>query len=495
MSKQYFRPPSPASYETYKGLLHKKAEKSGYKDKRLTSIHRVAFILANAHFIFDWEKNCFAVANNSELRDSFIGEYKSNVTIYEKLLEGILSYAKTAIIGEDDLSTTKLLDQIRTYQPINPPAEDKGNIPNTYYAYSPLRNVGSNRNEDSEDLVANQIALNLRCVLIDEIARKVIFDHKLSGKDDLYQRLQPKLSHFDDAGFGYYLRDDCITLEEKIFQIDFGIVTQYIHLINHPEKNIHGINTPPHFLYKLTSNSDLLATELPVANSIPFALEGGNFIFCKNKDNKDILLMTISDLNYNYDTNLFIGSLVRDADGKIETCSSYEELKARMIEWGESQGYKVIMVERNLSEHEIASIYHLDTFCNVARLSSGENILVLPEADDNVITEASRAALIEEFGPSNIIEIDTQERSDFLCSNFIQFGNTVLLTHPDTPKRFIDALVNKGFSVVTPPIILERKPQEDLSDGIRCHTMPGPTCKSIGTSRAQEASRPQGLDL
>ncbi len=465
MSKEYFRPPSPASSAKYQEFLHNAALKSGYSGPGLDKADGVSFILANADFIFDWEKNCFAIANDKELREKFTGKF--DAASYEKVTRTMLSYAKQEIVGE-----LQLAEGIKIYRPANPPAENSSKIRDGYYAYSPLRNI---LHSNDGDLIANQIIANFRCVLIDEIARKTALDQGLS--EELYQRLQPKLSDFDETGFAYYLRDDCIVAGEKLFQVDIGIIAEYVDLLTESKENEYNIKTPEHFLYKLTADSDLLATEgLPKIEPLPFLLEGGNFIFCKDRNGENLMLMAVSDINYDYQENKFMGSLIRDSDGKIKKCPSYEELSAKMTEWGESQGCKVIIVERNLSIHPIESIYHLDTFCNVAHLGSGENILIIPEVADEIITEKSRASLIAAFGQDNIIEINEEERS-CLCSNFIQFGNTILLTHPDTPLKFIEALNEKGFSVVAPPIILERNPSEVVQDGLRCHTMPKPLCQ------------------
>ena len=143
--------------------------------------------------------------------------------------------------------------------------------------------------------------------------------------------------------------------------------------------------------------------------------------------------------------------------------------------WGESLGYEVVIVERNLEKHDLISIYHLDTFCNVAQLYEKDkvtNILFIPEDEEEIITKESRDQLIEVFGEENIIRISEYDRK-MLCSNFIQIENTIILTHPETSFSFIEKLNERGFQVVVPPIALKMGPK--LTDGIRCHTQDAPS--------------------
>lgn len=469
-----FRPPSPNSSVNLEEFLFNLIKDPQdikrreflfnlKKDPQDIKNREEIFILANAHFVFDWDKNIFVINKLVELKEIYNkrGFVDQNFSEYTK---NVLKSVNKRV--EKISNKTKLLDKIAIHR-----AKDSTQnfCVEQYYHSSPLRNTVA------DYTLPKFVDRMVKAMLIDEIVRKIIFEARLDQSS--YQPLQPKFSQ--SMGSSIFARDYSVALGDNIFQ-PHHILSESDTLLADPET---------FFERRKSFFADICSTEEnpKINRELPFILEGGNVIACEDVGGRKILLVVISDANI-IDENtadaqiedekrFFCASVLKD--GKVCEVLEESQLQKEIESFGKSQGYNVIMIDRDLKNHPLSSIYHADTFCNVAKLYSSNGvrtILFIPEKSEKVITKETDDKLIEYFGQENIVRFKFKENK--LFTNFIQFGNLLVMSN-EVNQDLITQLNKIGFSVAIPPISLDLIGGE-LGDGIRCHTFPrSPTAKPL----------------
>ena len=287
------RPPSPASAKAHQDILFGKVSEKDMEKFSPQKVKRWTVILTNANLQFDWEKNCFVI-NDAE---GLLKIYRDNGCedeCYEEAVQEVLQAVNKKV---EKICSGAKLDKIIVRDPIT----TKQQIPiagqKKYYASSPLRNIDKRYN------LTNFVDSMTQAKLIDEIIGKII--HDLNFDPSCYQTLQPKFSQSVDAAV--YHRDYYITAGEHLFQIDPRIIQEIKDEDFLPKIFVE---------YREACQKDLLATGLKIEN-LPFVLEGGNFVVCKNKDGRDTMLIALREVNFAGEDWEFVGSFVDGEDGSI----------------------------------------------------------------------------------------------------------------------------------------------------------------------------------
>jgi len=456
------RPPSPASAEKIAEFAFSLVK----NPKKPLELQQKIFILVNANFALDWDKNIFVINNYHQLLE----RYKlKNFQDFDKSIELVLKQVNKRV-GTFS-GGKRLADNFVTYQ--SPKNSFRHRTEEQYYYSSSLRNL--NPHYDLSTFIDRVV----KSMLIDEIIKKIITDQNLDPQ--CYKPLQPKVSQ--SIGSSNFARDYSVVIGKNIFQPHPYLLEKLGHL-----------QDPDLFLKKRESFfADFQSSkesELEIKRELPFILEGGNVIECKNKNGENILLVAVSDATLidRQGDDKFIGAYILNGDSFVEV-DKENDLGIAIAKFGESQGCKVIMLDRNLQDHSLASIYHADMFCNVAKLYSENgvrNILFIPEASEKVITDETEEELVQNFGEENIVRFCEADRKN-LFSNFIQFGNLLVMSSDKISPELIHRLNEIGFSVALPPISLDLV--NDLTDGIRCHTFPRfPRFEQLDKSQKTAAS-------
>jgi len=412
------------------------------EDDSLTKDH--LFILLNSNVQFDWSRQIFRIEQSPAIEDIYNAQLPASE--YKETVRG-LEVELNDFLRKMPRKPDALMSDIKIHKPEGWKAKDPAEIAEMYYSYSPYRSFLIDTNPDYA--VKKIVHAHVMDILVKEIFTQLYGTNK-----GIFDTLPAKYSA--DSSYAGWLRDDVLVIDDNLYQPDELVMDFY------PEDD----NS-----YKACLQ-DMHAANLGEVKKIPFKIEGGNMIACSNRRGEKIMLLMISNHDYNQKEMHYKGSFFLSEDLEVTVEKNYIAHCERITEWGKSLGYKTIIVESNLSSslYEFRQMYHLDVCLNVV-----DGFLVIPEGKNdehgrshNAITEESLAQLVDIFGQENVIRTAESDREK-MVTNFIEIDRVVVLPHPDISKRFILDLIRRGFVVAVPPIKLTLN-QEDNSDSIRCHT-------------------------
>jgi hypothetical protein len=360
--------------------------------------------------------------------------------------------------------------QMRFYTPPNYSRSEEHASPITYYSGSALRNI---TNPCSEN-IHGYVDILCEGLMINSFLNEVVANLGLDPRH--HQELPAKFSGFRE-GVPNFLRDCYFVLDSQIFQTHPSIVLDEERHIDQQSVAV-----------------DLASLGYEVQQA-PIFTEGGNICPCVDRNGAKVIIFAISDYYYVRGNFVKKGDVNQNAvfrrnfmahfcdeDEVVEL--NYNEYSAAVKKWFKKFGYDVIIAERDVQKNLFSDIYHLDIFCNVARLQTPDqgrkDFLIL---DPDCVTGETLGEFKKKFGEENIIYI-TQEERKKLCTNFIQYGNSLILSHPDTPQSFIKKMTDRGFQVTIPPMLLSM--WEDGKDGARCHTQVAPLSASVVAESSNE---------
>lgn len=443
------RPMSPASIEAcQKDLLDTVFHKTRNIDHEQNSLMLEVICVVNARFKFDFQKNLFAIIN----RDDLILKAKEKFPQIsdEELSGGIENFLATINENVKKILADQKADEIKIFDTEVANFAVKKDEIEKYFIYSNLRQSWSYDDADSfyqtfvKGLLIDEIVLKALNLLAEKIPQLAQEAH--------YSFLQAKYSASKYKG--YYLRDDCLVIGAKLFQVDKKITDFF---------QSQKIEKPTYWDRKHSCFQDLQASGFDDIQTIPFMLEGGDLIICEDRK---LAIISISDGCFDDVENHFVfnSSVIIDEDG-AKKISDEKALEEFIKSWFATQGYRAIIVKRNL-EKPISEIYHLDVFMNVAT-----NFLVMPTVASKVISPESEKELVQEFGEENIVRISDEDRVN-LAANFIKFGNAIIFSAPAISPDLIKNFQSKGFIVALPPFKLSLGSEE--IDGLRCRTQISP---------------------
>ena len=244
---------------------------------------------------------------------------------------------------------------------------------------------------------------------------------------------------------GIYLRDQIVEIGGHIFQTPV-----------HPQDRSMVKNLGLNDYSELHILSDMVGEGFRPENihQVPFTIEGGNMIFCEKHN---LMIIAVSDLLFDEEDKFLGGSF---GDGYF-SADEYDEYCDAITSWVDSLGYNVLIIERNLEEYTLDSIYHADTF-----MACIGDILMIPEAE--VLKESSVAELTEVFGEENIIRISKEDWSS-LAPNLITLDGNIVFFSKNISPELIEEITKRGYDCVVPPFTTSRI-TENWNDGLRCAT-------------------------
>lgn len=299
---------------------------------------------------------------------------------------------------------------------------------NGYYSYSPYRYEHESMEEFLFDLVKSLLISTFLAKIADET------ENLRTKSPYFYRELPAKLSKIaPESTASLFARDVSFTVDGKLYypQTDF--------FDNHYKTKS----------FSLENNIEITRqdfdSEIEDAEFAPFLLQGGNIVV---DENRKIILYQ---------------DCLHELRGEISQ-SEENAFYQTINDWAKRHGYHPIMIERDFSKTMLTfeDLYHLDVYLNVI----GQYVIV---PDEKILSEKTRNDLAEFYGEENMIYLSQEEREEF-CTNFITFGNKVVMTSPSTPQSFIDKLTIRGFDVVIPPLMLSRS----SNSGVRCYTQVAP---------------------
>ncbi len=454
---------SQSSEESLKKIVKSKARR---QDDSQFDVSNLIYLIANAEFDFNWDKLEFLITNNEQLFEGLDSTDFEDGDAFDAFVQKTIADINSEVKKIFAKSKKDLAKELKFYKGKN---DFRPEAKEVIHVYSPLRSVHKKYSLETyfSAIVNNMLINQMICEFIEEAGY---------NRHEFYKELRPK---FSKSGAGStYLRDDCVVVDGKFFHVAPEILRE-VDSNSGPGSRAVETLSEKSSAFKADAKENKIFDENA---QIPFLLEGGNIIFCKDKDGKKTMLFSISDYHFDKNGNYQGGSFLKD--GKIVSLG-IDEYCAEIKKWANENGFEAVEVRRDVGgKNTMRDLYHLDVFCNVAQLhlpdGVAKNFLFLPE--EGVIEKASEARLIELFGDENIIRTSEEDRKK-LASNFIQVGNCLILSHPEISEEFVKQLTKIGFDVIVPPIILEMG--DRCNDGVRCHTAVAPISgKNVGGNAA-----------